>query len=538
MKQWVISCILYTLSILFFMSYLLQNPISSFPLSFHILVLTTNLSVFQACCKIDNIQYGRFWQKYALILFTYGIVLTFCNVHEMIIFFPLYLYEIFIASAILFTILKKWRYAKRVKYLSACILTLCSLFQIYCSISISMESFSFRLLYIDICFLLLYNFTFNILYQKSLQIAQSLKDEYLFVLAEHAVDIIFSYTFYPSPRFSFISPSVEKIIGYRQTDFYKNPKLYLELTHEQDREIILKAFSNEASSVNKNYIRWQRKDGEYLYLEFHNTPIFSDEKLIGIEGILRDITERKLAEQEMIDSKRSKQILLSYISHELKTPITYIVGYAEALQKNIFASEEERQNAVDLISSKAIFLQKLVEDLFLLSKMESNQFSFEFMQTKVFDLYLHLYETHRNDILNTKIQYVSTIDESLKDEKYEVLVDLKRIEQVFSNLLHNAIKHTPENGDICCKCILDAKKEHIIFKMIDSGEGIPKEEIPYIFNRFYRGKNAACKTKEGSGLGLSLSLQIIKAHKGSIEVRPNKDKGCTFQFTIPLYAGE
>ena len=300
----------------------------------------------------------------------------------------------------------------------------------------------------------------------------------------------------------------------------------------------IKCFSQDAVEVNKGFIRWQRKDGEFIYLEFHNTPIFYGGKLTAIEGILRDITERKMVEKEMMDSKKSKQILLSYISHELKTPITYIVGYAEALQNNLYLGEEDKKNAIDLISTKAVFLQKLVDDLFQLSKMEANQFSFEFIQTKVYSLYRFLDEKHRHDFMNTGIHYSTMIDNRLKDERYEVLVDLKRIQQVYGNLLHNAINHTPAKGNISCQCLLDEKKDQIIFKLTDSGEGIAKEDLPYVFKAFYRGKTKGAQAKEGSGLGLSLSAQIIQAHKGKIEVESNKGKGSTFLFTIPLYTQE
>ena len=391
---------------------------------------------------------------------------------------------------------------------------------------------------INVLLLLVLNFSYALLYQKFLTINQAIRNDYLSILAEKAVDIIFYYTLRPYPRFTFISPSVENIVGYKQSDFYRNPKLHLELTHEQDRQIISKAFSSEADTINKNYVRWQRSDSEFIYLEFHNTPIFSGDESIAIEGILRDITDRKFAEQEMIDSKKSKQLLLSYISHELKTPITYIVGYAEALQNNLFADDEERRNAIDLIFSKAVFLQNLVEDLFQLSKMESNQFSFEFMQTKAHTLCRDIAEKHKNDLAGTRIKYLCQIDDSLKDERLEILVDRKRIQQVFSNLFSNAIDHTPEDGMISLKCSLDDRKESVVFQVADSGSGIAEEDLPYIFKAFYRGKYTGEPAKSGSGLGLSLSRQIMQAHKGNIEARSAKGKGSSFTVTIPLYREE
>ena len=539
-KTWGISCLLYLLSC-FCYCLLLTSVTISLPMVFFFLnaaCLYTLLFVFYACCSIDNIPYKKFWTRYPLLLLTYGLVANILGMEAIIVALPFYAYELILIAAAVFTITRRWRLSLRFKAISAAFASIFGLYQIYSSLAAVISQLDIVMLGANVILLLFMNFAFAFLYQKFLEINQSIREDYLYTLAEKAVDIVFYYTLRPNPRFTFISPSVESIVGYKQNDFYNNPKLYLELTHEEDREIISKAFSSEANSVNKNFIRWQRSDSEYIYLEFHNTPIFDGEELVAIEGVLRDITDRKLVEQEMIDSKKSKQLLLSYISHELKTPITYIVGYAEALQKNLFSDDKERDNAIDLISSKAVFLQNLVEDLFQLSKMESNQFSFEFMQTKVYALCKYIADKHLSDIMTTRIRYTYQIEEALKDEKYEVLVDIKRIHQVFANLLNNAIKHTPEDGSISFICTLDDKKENIIMKLIDSGSGIAPEELPYIFKSFYRGKNNGGQQVQGSGLGLSLSKQIMMAHKGNIEAQSMKGKGSIFIVTIPIYIEE
>ena len=542
-KLWIGSCFLYMAGIfILFLSILYGADVdeikSALSILFDIADLYFMLLVFEACCAIDNIPAKKFWGRYILLLIVYAVVLLLSGTEQLIIALPFYIYQMALTCAVWYTIFSKWRFSFGAKLWSAVLILTCSAVQIYCSIAAIFAMPGLFALYSDVCLFLMLNFTFTYLHQKIWKINLSIREDYLYALAEKAVDIIFYYTLHPFPRFSFVSPSVENIVGYRQSDFYRNPKLYLELTHEEDRDIIDKAFSQDADSFSKGLIRWQRKDGEFIYLEFHNTPIYYGGKLTAIEGILRDITDRKLVEKEMLDSKKSKQLLLSYISHELKTPITYIVGYAEALQNNLYLEEGERGNAVDLIATKALFLQKLVDDLFQLSKMESNQFSFEFTQTKVYGLYRFLEDKHRNDLMNTGIHYLSMIDERLKDEKYEVLADLKRIQQVYGNLLHNAINHTPANGSIFCQCLLDEKKEQIVYRVVDSGEGIAKEDLPYVFKAFYRGKSNGTKSKEGSGLGLSLSAQIIQAHKGTIEVESNKGRGSTFVFTIPLYMQE
>ena len=536
-KAWVISCLLFLASCVCYTFQLLptDTSLSLFSFALNVLSLYSIVFIFSACCSVDNIPYKKFWAQYPLLLLTYGLVLSILNVHVAVVALPFIVYELILITATIVTIIRRWRLSIRLKVLFSVIFSSCSLYQIYSNFLVLVSEMDPIVIGVNVILLLMMNFAFAFLYQKFLALNQSIREDYLYTLAEKAVDIVFYFTLRPHPRFTFISPSVESIVGYKQNDFYNNPKLFLELTHEEDREIISKAFSPEANLVNKNFIRCQRSDSEYIYLEFHNTPIFFGEELIAIEGVLRDITDRKLVEQEMIDSKKSKQLLLSYISHELKTPITYIVGYAEALQKNLFTNDKERENAIDLISAKAVFLQNLVEDLFHLSKMESNQFSFEFMQTKVYALFRYIADKHLSDISTTKIRYLYQIDESLKNEKYEVLVDINRIYQVFANLLNNAIIHTPDKGTISFYCMLDEKNENIIMKLADSGSGIPPEELPYIFKAFYRGKSRGEKAIQGSGLGLSLSRQIMLAHKGNIEAQSVKEKGSIFTVTIPLY---
>jgi PAS domain S-box-containing protein len=536
-RAWLIGSFLYLAESVCY-TFLLSAAAVPLPLMFYIinvLCLYTILFIFSACCSIDNIPYKKFWAQYPLLLVTYGLVMYMLELEPLVIALPFFLYEILLIAAADFMIIRRWRLSVRFNAVSALFITGCCFYQMYSCLAVAESGVGITTVGVNVLLLLLLNFFFTYLYQKFLTINQTIREDYLYTLAEKAVDIVFYYTLRPDPRFTFISPSVESIVGYKQNDFYKNPKLYLELTHEEDREIIRKAFSPEANSVNKNFIRWQRSDSEYIYLEFHNTPIFSGDEQVAIEGVLRDITDRKMVEQEMIDSKKSRQLLLSYISHELKTPITYIVGYAEALQKNLFSGEKEREDAIGLIYTKTIFLQNLVEDLFQLSKMESNQFSFEFMQTKVYALCRYIADKHRSDIAATGIGYFCQIDETLKDEKYEVLVDIKRIHQVFANLLNNSIKHTPEGGTISFYCTLDEKKDNIIMKLADTGAGIPEGDLPYIFKSFYRGKNSGSQAVQGSGLGLSLSRQIILAHKGSIEALSAKEKGSIFIVTIPLY---
>jgi len=534
-KYWVISNVAYTIGIFCMMIlYISPEEMLIVPWMIPICNLTGTLSIFYACCAANNILHKHFWGRYILLLLLYGVVSWYCSVDLIVIAIPFLLYHLMLLAVTLFTIFWKWQFPTYIKDIVATVLLGHVVSQILYSFALIQERTTPVDLFLNMLFLILMNFVSAILYKKSLAFKERLQNDYIHMMAENAVDILFYYTFQPFERFTFISPSVENLTGYKQNDFYKNPKFYLEITHEKDREIIEKAFSSQAFLVNQNYVRWQKKDGEFAYMEFHNNPIYVGGELIAMEGILRDISSRVQADQEMADAKRARQILLSYVSHELKTPITYITGYAELLHGDVLENEAERKKAAGLILSKAIFLQNLVDDLFQLSRMESNQFSFEFMQTKIYELHQVLNEEHQNEIFSTKISGSLELADELKDGKYEVLVDIKRIRQVYGNLLHNAIKHTPDSGTIKCRCFLDLKKENIIFEVVDSGDGIAKEDLPNIFNAFYKGTNNR-RVPESSGLGLSLSEQIVTAHRGKIEALSKENQGSTFRFSLPLY---
>jgi signal transduction histidine kinase len=243
----------------------------------------------------------------------------------------------------------------------------------------------------------------------------------------------------------------------------------------------------------------------------------------------------KNAEHQLRSAKQSRDLLLSYISHELKTPITSILGYVNALNDGTIDSPKERGDAMELISSKALLLEHLINDLFQLSKLESNQFSFDFMHLSALDLSQQLIDSHLLDVKSAGIRPIIELDSQILSDKY-IIADPKRIDQVFSNILFNAIKYTQANDKIKIKFGVDQGLKNFIVNISDSGIGIPQEDLPYIFDRFFRAQTPVRTGKEiGSGLGLTISKEIINAHGGTISAKSNLGKGSTFTFTIPVY---
>lgn len=537
-KIWMAYCffLLVTLYTLFY----LKDTMSDINM-----VLMTNtvnaiglVLIYMGVCTFLNIDYKTVFFRYGLVIFVLGALAYFYELEPIFVFIIFGYYQLIVIGATLVTLIKNWGNKKISKYVILMLVLIISMAYLYISgIGVyrpihEVEAIIFMALLLGLDFLGIWVYqlrkTRNLVEEKNI----------LRALIENATDIIFSYTLVPYPKFTYISPSVERITGYKQAYFYHDHNFHISLTHETHRDKIETLFSGGEVDQAECCVKWQRKDGEFIYLEFHNKPVFKEGKLISVDGILRDVTHRKESEEKMIQSNKSKQILLSYISHELRTPITNIIGYAEALKKDHFKEEKEKQYAVDLIWDKTVFLQKLVEDLFQLSKMETDQFSFEFMQMKVEEVFNLLKDHYKQGVFKENVFFESAIDSCFKAFSYEILVDIKRITQVVDNLITNALKYGEKEEGVYIKlnCLLDEKKQAVLFQVIDQGEGISKEEQTLIFKRFYHGESH--KAGFGTGIGLSLSKQIVRAHKGEISVASVKHIGSTFQFTIPLYKEE
>ncbi|MBI2601280.1 PAS domain-containing protein [Candidatus Daviesbacteria bacterium] len=238
----------------------------------------------------------------------------------------------------------------------------------------------------------------------------------------------------------------------------------------------------------------------------------------GIIVIARDITERKHLEE-----KRNEFIGIA--SHELKTPLTSIKGYVQVLERII--NKGGNDNAKLYIEKTCIYidkLDKLIADLLDISKIQSGKMILNYTSFTAGELVDAGMESAQPMMNNHKI-----IKQGLNDLK--VSGDKERLEQVFTNLLLNAAKYSPKSN----KIIIDIKKEggYVVFSVADFGIGIPKDKQGQVFNRYYR----IIENKigyPGLGLGLYISKEIIKRHKGKIWVKSEEGKGSTFYFSLPL----
>ena len=212
-------------------------------------------------------------------------------------------------------------------------------------------------------------------------------------------------------------------------------------------------------------------------------------------------------------------------SHELRTPIAVILGYCQvALEKG--RSPEQIREAVQACRRAGERMKNLTNDLLELSRIESGEISFEFASCSVRDFAEEALELVEPLAAEKNI----TLREDLEDAKFNGNSD--RLWQVLVNLLNNAIRHTPPGNAITLKCRSEGGDLKI--EVIDEGEGIPKQDLPHIFDRFYRADLSRTRQNGGSGLGLSISETIVKAHGGTIQVQSEIGTGSTFTISLPL----
>lgn len=533
-RYWGFCWIAYSLSLLFLILSLNMDIIVLLELR-KIFDLLNILFLLYGAYAFMHAQIPTYWNRFSLYVTMWLLLGIYYSFDHLSIYLPVSMYQIIITSMLSYIVYKYWSVPAFEKILSIAVFLLwgfgkaaLSIFEVY-----NQDLSSLYL--IEIIFSNLLNFSIFVIYLQKTRDEISIADRLYRIIAENATDVIFYYALNPKPAFTYVSPSVETLTGYPPEDFYQNPRFYLEIADAEHFNAIKTIFSgNQLTDMDSTFLL-HHKNGSSFWGEFNVSVLCEDDTPVAVEGIIRDVTRMKNAENQLRSAKQSRDLLLSYISHELKTPITSILGYINALNDGTISAPEEKNDAMEIISTKALLLEHLINDLFQLSKLESNQFSFNFMHLSALDLSQQLIDNHLLDIKSANIKPIIALDSSELIEKY-IIADPKRIDQVFSNIVFNAIKYTESNDKIKIKFGTDQGMKNFEVTISDSGIGIPQEDLPYIFDRFFKAHTPVRPGKElGTGLGLTISKEIINAHGGTMSARSNLGKGSTFAFTIPIY---
>lgn len=247
----------------------------------------------------------------------------------------------------------------------------------------------------------------------------------------------------------------------------------------------------------------------------------------GAVIVLHDITElRKL--------ERIRRDFVANVSHEFRTPLTAIQGFAETLIAGALDDPQNRGRFLNIILEHARRLARLTEDLLKLSQMDADRLEIEINPVKVSQLVESCYETARHRAAEKELTL--TLAPGLSQNLPDVAGDARRLQEVLQNLLDNAIQYTLPGGKIVLSAEL--KNGSVVFTVSDTGIGIPTADQPRIFERFYRVDAARSREAGGTGLGLAIAKHLIEVHGGRIWVESEVGVGSRFHFSVPLFDAE
>ena len=318
-------------------------------------------------------------------------------------------------------------------------------------------------------------------------------------------------------KITMINDMAKKQLGIQKEDaLNKNILDLLNIGEEYElRDLITK--------VPELMIDSQDDNGEYLILRVRFALIRRESGFIsGLVAVLHDTTEQEKEERE-------RRIFVSNVSHELRTPLTSVKSYLEALDEGALA-EPVAPDFIKVSLDETNRMMRMVTDLLHLSRIDNT--------TSHLDVELINFTAFITFILNR----FDTIKSQDDQQKYELVrdypitsvwieIDTDKMTQVIDNILNNAIKYSPDGGKITVS--MKTTDEQMILSISDQGLGIPKQDLPRIFDRFYRVDRARSRAQGGTGLGLSIAKEIIKQHKGFIWAKSEYGKGSTFTIVLP-----
>ena len=314
-----------------------------------------------------------------------------------------------------------------------------------------------------------------------------------------------------------INDMATKQLGVKESEARKmNILKLLDIEDEYDlRDLITK--------VPELTIDSQDENGEFLSLRVRFALIWRESGFIsGLVAVLHDTTEQEKEERE-------RRLFVSNVSHELRTPLTSVKSYLEALDEGAL-SEPVAPDFIKVSLDETNRMMRMVSDLLSLSRIDN--------ATSHLDIELTNFTAFITFILNRFDKIRSQND----DKKYEIIrdypinsiwveIDTDKMTQVIDNIINNAIKYSPDGGKITVS--MKTTDTQMILSISDEGLGIPKKDLPKIFDRFYRVDKARSRAQGGSGLGLAIAKEIIKQHNGFIWAKSEYGKGSTFTIVLP-----
>lgn len=342
----------------------------------------------------------------------------------------------------------------------------------------------------------------------------------------------------------FSTPKCNELFDLKPFDIFELEHFY-SVIHPDDRSRVeseIKASHDEGQEYNCEY-RVIHSDGNIYWIVARGNTFFdANNKPINMMGSVRDITDQKMAAEELaviyelerkardeaVKVNKAKDFFLAVVSHELRSPLNAILGWSKILLSQD-VDEKTRINALETIERSAKSQSKLIDDLVDSARITSGKLKLEMRRVNLFEIIKNVYNSKRPETEDKNINFQMNCDE----HDLEVFGDTVRLQQVFTNILSNAIKFTDENGNISIDVL--KSPESVKVKISDDGLGINEEDLGGIFDQFSQGSDKSQETNLGLGLGLSIAKILTQKHDGKIAAESQgRQTGSTFTVTLPL----
>jgi PAS domain S-box-containing protein len=307
--------------------------------------------------------------------------------------------------------------------------------------------------------------------------------------------------------------------------------------HPDDRARFLATYraAHEAQKPFEIEYRLRRADGAFRTVLARGVPRRDEDDYLGHTGICLDVTDQRnaldeaqIARAEAEEASRSKDAFLATVSHELRTPLSPILTWAHMLREGRL-DPAEQQRAIEVIERNARMQAQLVEDLLDVSRIVAGKLRLDVRPVEIAAIVERAIETVRAAADAKAIQLQVMLDTSV----ISVHGDPDRLQQIIWNLLSNAVKFTPKGGRV--HVMLERVNSHVEIAVADSGIGVPSEQLPHLFQRFWQADASPSRAHGGLGLGLAIARHLAELHGGTLVAEsPGSGQGSTFTLKLPL----
>jgi PAS domain S-box-containing protein len=336
----------------------------------------------------------------------------------------------------------------------------------------------------------------------------------------------------------FLNDEIQKLTGYPKEDFLNNKIYFKDLVHPEDYQRVTNEIKTAIKNKQKIHSEYRifHKNNTIVWIEEFGDAIYKDGKMDFVEGIFIDVTNRKETENAISQknyaemANKAKSEFLANMSHEIRTPLNGIIGFTELLKNTNL--QEIQSNYMNTINQSAQTLMAIINDILDFSKIESGKLELDLQPHNIRTICEQVIELVSFDANKKKLEILLKIDDKIPNY---LNVDIIRIKQILINLLSNAIKFTNQGTVQLSISINKIIKENIYnlrIAITDTGIGIPEKYFTQIFDAFSQGDNSTTRNFGGTGLGLTISNQLLQLAQTKLQVKSTVNKGTEFYFDI------